>query len=98
MPENSEYTPELLEKYKPYLQQINPDFNFDQHLNDCFLFKTKFAQPVVETNHSRLLPEISTPLDDLFWAGIEQVYPYDRGINYAVKIGRQAAKQINDTR
>lgn len=82
----------LFEHYQPYLEQLCP--GFQENLVDYYLFKDVQAQPVVGKNHSRILPEITTPLPDLYWAGMEHVYPYDRGINYAVKLGRAAAKKI----
>lgn len=88
---------ELFDRYLPYLRQLNPGYDFTHNLNGCYLFKTEFAQPVVKTNHSRILPKTSTPLSGLYWAGIEQVYPYDRGINYAVKIGREAASLVDES-
>jgi hypothetical protein len=58
------------------------------------LFKDEQAQPVVKKNHSQILPLVDTPLQGLFWASMEHVYPYDRGINYAVKLGRDTAQKI----
>ncbi len=83
---------QLLDKYDPYLKEICPDYK--DHLSDYYLFKARYAQPVVKKNHSKHLPDIKTSLEGLYFAGMEQVYPFDRGINYAVKIGREAAKKI----
>jgi hypothetical protein len=33
-------------------------------------------------------------MNGLFFASMSQVYPWDRGTNYAVQIGRQAAQQM----
>ncbi len=83
---------QLLEKYKPYLNQLSP--NFTDNLKRIFLFKSEFAQPVVKRNHSQILPQIETPITGLYWAGMQQIYPFDRGTNYAVEIGRKAADKI----
>jgi hypothetical protein len=37
---------------------------------------------------------LRTPLDNLYFASMSQVYPWDRGTNYAVEIGRRAAHLI----
>ena len=37
---------------------------------------------------------IRTPLEGLYLACMSQVYPWDRGTNYAVEIGRRAAQMI----
>ena len=39
-----------------------------------------------------LKPEIQTPLAGLYFASMSQVYPWDRGTNFAIEIGRRAAK------
>ncbi len=83
---------EILAYYKPYLQQLCPEFK--NHLQDYYLFKQDNAQPIVKQNHARILPKTITPLPGLYWAGMEHVYPYDRGINYAIQLGRATAQKI----
>ena len=48
--------------------------------------------PVPLVNHSRNIPAIQTPLPGLYFASMSQVYPWDRGTNFAVEIGRRAAR------
>ena len=50
------------------------------------------ARPAV--NHSRNIPAIKTPVAGLYFASMSQVYPWDRGTNYAVEIGRRVAKMV----
>jgi hypothetical protein len=47
-------------------------------------------------NHSRNIPAIKTPVKGIFFASMSQVYPWDRGTNFAVEIGRKAAKLIQE--
>lgn len=81
---------QLLKSYRPYLEKLSPSFS--KSINKLWLFKDKFAQPIVGLNHSQHLPLITTPLPNLYWASMQHVYPWDRGINYAIKIGRTAAR------
>ncbi|HZD09794.1 MAG TPA: oxidoreductase, partial [Candidatus Binatia bacterium] len=60
-----------------------------------WLFRARYAQPVPEVNHSQNIPALHTPLPNLYFASMSQVYPWDRGTNFAVKIGREAAEMIN---
>jgi protoporphyrinogen oxidase len=85
---------ELLEYYDPVLKRLNPDYK--KNLIGYELFKAPFAQPIVPTNYSKLIPPMTTPLENVFLANIEQVYPWDRGTNYAVELGQKVAKLIND--
>ncbi len=82
---------ELLERFLPALTRINPDFK-PEWVRKSWLFRTAYAQPVPEVNHSRNIPAIQTPIPDLYFASMSQVYPWDRGTNFAVEIGRRAAR------
>jgi protoporphyrinogen oxidase len=81
---------ELLERFLPALPRINPKFTPDW-VRETWLFRTAYAQPIPELNHSRNIPAIQTPMPGLFFASMSQVYPWDRGTNFAVEIGRRAA-------
>ena len=84
---------ELLERFLPSLKQINADFNQDW-IRKSWLFRAKYAQPVPEVNHTRNIPPLETPIQGLYFASMSQVYPWDRGTNFAVEIGRKAAQKI----
>lgn len=83
---------ELLKMYDPLLKKINPDYQKD--IIDYEVFRAPFAQPIVPMNYSKLIPSITTPLPHVFLANIEQVYPWDRGTNYAVELGQKVAHII----
>ena len=80
---------ELLEKFLPSLQRINSEFSADW-VTDSWLFKTNYAQPIPLLNHSKNIPAIKTPIPGLYFASMSQVYPWDRGTNFAVQIARKA--------
>jgi protoporphyrinogen oxidase len=86
---------ELLKRFLPGLVRINPEFK-PEWVKKSWIFKTKYAQPVPLISHSRNIPEIRTPIRGLFFASMSQVYPWDRGTNFAVEIGRTAARLIYD--
>lgn len=81
---------ELLSEYLPYLKKINVNFK-RSWISQIKLFKAPFAQPIVTKNYSRKIPAIKTPIDGLYLANIQQVYPWDRGTNYAVELGNKVA-------
>jgi protoporphyrinogen oxidase len=72
------------------LTRVNAAFRAEW-IRKRWLFRTPYAQPVPEVNHSRRVPDIRTPMPGLYLASMSQVYPWDRGTNFAVEIGRQAA-------
>jgi len=87
---------ELLQLFIPGLKRINPEFQPDW-INKTWLFKTKYAQPVPLINHSKNIPSIQTPIHGLYFASMSQVYPWDRGTNFAVEIGRKAARLMKES-
>jgi len=86
---------ELLDTYQPFLDQLSPGFakNVTRH----WVWRAPFAQPVVGVNHSQYVPKMTTPLPGLYWASMQHVYPFDRGTNFAVKVGREVAELINSS-
>jgi protoporphyrinogen oxidase len=87
---------QLVERFIPGLKRINPEFNSDW-IKNSWLWETRYAQPIPLVNHSQNIPSIATPIPGLYFASMSQVYPWDRGTNFAVNIGRDAARMmIND--
>jgi protoporphyrinogen oxidase len=83
----------LLEEFLPALKRFNPAFDRNW-VKDTWLWKTAYAQPVPPVNHSHNIPPLRTPLKGLYFASMSQVYPWDRGTNFAVEIGRKVAQMV----
>ncbi len=83
----------LLEEFLPALKRFNPAFD-RSWVKETWLWKTAYAQPVPPVNHSRNIPPLRTPLKGLYFASMSQVYPWDRGTNFAVEIGRKVARLV----
>ena len=81
---------QLLDRFLPGLQRINPEFDTGW-VKESWLSKTNYAQPVPLLNHSNNIPALQTPMSGLFFASMSQVYPWDRGTNFAVQVARKAA-------
>jgi protoporphyrinogen oxidase len=84
---------ELQEKFLPSFKRINPKFEV-KWVRDSWLFKTNYAQPVPPINHSSSIPSIKTPINGLWFASMSQIYPWDRGTNFAVQICREAVRKM----
>jgi protoporphyrinogen oxidase len=87
---------ELLERFLPALTKFNPKFERDW-VKKVWLYRTAYAQPVPTLNHSKNIPAIQTPIEGVFLASMSQVYPWDRGTNFAVEIGRRAARMMQES-
>jgi protoporphyrinogen oxidase len=83
----------LLETYLPGLLKINPDFSPDW-VRASWLVVEEYAQPVPPVDHSRHIPALQTPIPGLWLATMSQVYPWDRGSNYAVEMARRVTREL----
>ena len=86
---------DLLARFLPTLHRFNPKFKPDW-IRKVWLFRTDYAQPIPLVNHSHNIPAIQTPIPGLYFASMSQVYPWDRGSNFAIEIGRRAARIMID--
>ncbi len=84
---------ELAERFIAVLPKFNPAFTRDW-VKKVWVFRAPYAQPVPFRRHSEAIPALETPLPGVFWASMSQVYPWDRGTNFAVELGRRTAAKM----
>ena len=84
---------DLLAEFAPHLPKFNPNFD-TSWITGAWVHKAKYAQPVPPVGYADLIPDVRTPLSGLYFASMNHVYPWDRGTNYAVEMGRNVAKMI----
>jgi protoporphyrinogen oxidase len=88
---------ELAARFIATLKTFNPNFTPDW-IRKQWVFRAPYAQPIPFVNHSQNIPDLKTPVPGLYLASMSQIYPWDRGTNYAVELGRHvAARVLNDT-
>ena len=76
----------------PHLQRMFPDLDPNASAHACW--RARYAQPLVVRNYGKLVPPHQTPVNGLFIASMAQVYPEDRGTNYAIRDGRAVARLV----
>jgi protoporphyrinogen oxidase len=77
---------ELLELYIGYLKKINPEFDRDW-ITEFHIFKARTAQHLVPVDYKVL--DYSTGIPGLYFAHFAQIFPHDRGTNYAIAQAQQ---------
>lgn len=85
---------ELIKYVKPYLKILNSQFS----ILNSYIFKGFFAQPIFDKEFLKNKPDFITPLKNFFIANLDMTYPYDRGTNYAVKLGKQVFSIISSSK
>jgi protoporphyrinogen oxidase len=84
---------ELLDFYEPGLRRVNPSFE-RSWIKASWRFHEPAGQPVVLPNHRRRMPPFDTGVPGLLLANTTQVYPDDRGTNYAVREAEEVVARL----
>jgi protoporphyrinogen oxidase len=84
---------ELLERYTPGLRKVNPAFD-RSWVKASWLHREPAAQPIVTVGYPERIPALDTGVPGLVLANTTQIYPEDRGTNYAVRLGGDAAAEL----
>ena len=84
---------EMLQEYMKYLTQINKDFTMENVI-DYFVFDEKYAQPIIECKYSEFIMKDKLENENIYLCTMPQIYPEDRGMNYAIKLGNKVADEI----
>jgi protoporphyrinogen oxidase len=84
---------ELIEAYTAGLRRVNPDFSA-AWIKQRWLFREPAAQPVVTVGYHERIPPLDTGVPGLVLANTTQIYPEDRGTNYSVRLGADAARAL----
>lgn len=85
----------IIDLYLPFLKKINPNFQ-KKWIIKSFLARKPYSQPVFPVNYSQEIPKDFTVDGRVFIANMSMVYPFDRGTNYAVKMGTDVAKRLHE--
>lgn len=86
---------QLLEYSLPYLQRMFPQME-RAWIRRHHLWRARWSQPVVEKHYSRLIPGEHGPKAGFYICSMAQIYPEDRGTNYAVREGRRIGAKIGE--
>jgi protoporphyrinogen oxidase len=84
---------EVVASYLPALARVNPSFDPSWILKSRH-FRAEYAQPVVPVGYRELIPSFRSALPGLYLCTMAQIFPEDRGQNYAVAYGEKAAQAI----
>jgi protoporphyrinogen oxidase len=84
---------EALEYCIPHLARMFPAFERNW-ITGYHVWRARYSQPIVSKHYSQLIPPVEAPIEGLYLASMAQVYPEDRGTNYAVRDGRRVGRLV----
>jgi protoporphyrinogen oxidase len=85
---------ELTRRWFGYLPKMFPEFD-PQRVGEKHVFRFRAAQHIVDMNYEEKIPDYRTPLPGVFLANFSQIFPEDRGTNFAVREGIKVAGMIS---
>jgi protoporphyrinogen oxidase len=86
-------TTEYFEFAVPFIKKIFPSFSVDWVVK-YFDWRADYAQPIVEINYPQKIPPFHVPDSNIFICTMAQIYPEDRGTNYAVEYGKRVVLEF----
>lgn len=85
---------ELLAEFAPWIRRVNPEFE-PAWVTKSWQFIAADAQPVVTIGYRDRIAPHRTPVEGLFVGNLFQVYPHDRGQNYAAELAENLIKELD---
>jgi protoporphyrinogen oxidase len=86
---------ELAKSWFDYLPKLFPAFD-PARVGERHVFRFRAAQHIVDTDYEARIPAYQTPLPGVFLANFSQIFPEDRGTNFAVREGEKIASKIKE--
>jgi protoporphyrinogen oxidase len=84
---------ETIAEFIPAIKRISPDFD-ESWIQEKWVFKAPFAQPVVTREYEEHIPPLKTPLPNVYMGNMFQVYPQDRGQNYSIRLANRLSAMV----
>jgi len=84
---------EVLTAYLSKLARVNPSFDPSWVVRSHH-FRAEYAQPVVTVGYRSKIPPMKSDVPGLYLCSMAQIFPEDRGQNYAVIYGDRVAQAL----
>ncbi|QQR52412.1 FAD-dependent oxidoreductase [bacterium] len=84
---------QIKDKWLTGLSKLFPKFS-TEWVKESYVFKFANAQHIVGIDYESKIPARRTPLPGVYLSNFCQIFPEDRGTNYAVRDGRVVAAEI----
>lgn len=89
----SETSEAVMCEWKTGLQMMFPDFD-ERTILEEHLFRFKDAQHIVGTDYRGKIPAYASPVKHVYLSNFSQIFPDDRGTNYAIAEGKKVAELV----
>ena len=76
-----------------HLKRMFPKFD-ESWVAEYRVWRAEYAQHITERGYSSYVPSTDTPYKNAYISTMAQIYPEDRGTNYAIREGKKVAEYI----
>jgi len=83
----------LMEEYMKGLKKIFLGFS-EGDVKWTKVFRDTYATPIYKVDYGKYMPDITTPVKGLYFAGVFKTYPLNRNMDTALKSGLETAREI----
>lgn len=84
---------ELVEYYLNYIRELFPDFNKND-ITKSYKWYEPYTQPIVNIGYRKRIPDIESPLENMYVCTMAQIYPHDRQVSNGVEMALKTIKLI----
>jgi protoporphyrinogen oxidase len=84
---------ELVKYSLASLRRMFPSLE-DGWVLQAHVWRALYSQPIVERQYLSLMPDVRSPVQGFYVATMAQIYPEDRGTNYAIREGVQVGELV----
>ncbi len=84
----------IFKQWASCLKKINKGFDLSW-VESYKVFKEPYTQPIFKVESYKNIPDFETPIKNLYLANTSQIYPWDRALNYGVKLGIKLEKMLS---
>ncbi len=86
---------QIRRKWFDGVKSLFPDFSEDD-VEESYVFTFRNSQHIVGVGYEDKIPAMRTPLPGFYLSNFSQIFPDDRGTNYAVRDGKTVAEAIDN--
>lgn len=87
---------QVMEEWEAGMKRVFLDFDASK-IREKRLFRFKNAQHIVDIGYEDKIPAYESVIPHLYLGNFSQIYPEDRGLNFAIREGNTLAALVDDT-
>ncbi len=84
---------QLAQYYLPAIKKLFPEFS-PSLIEHEVLWQAPYAQPIVHVGYRHSIPDIASPIRNLYVCTMAQIYPHDRQMSNGVALARKTVECI----